>query len=60
MHFEKVVLRWNGFITVVQIGSPALYFASRVLMMGEVFAALRAVEKGVYETHEVAVYGIQL
>ncbi|KAL5046486.1 hypothetical protein BDW71DRAFT_207279 [Aspergillus fruticulosus] len=60
MHFEKVVLHWNGLITIVQIGSPALYFASRILMMGEVFAALRAVERGVYETYEVADYGIQL
>ncbi|RDW64570.1 uncharacterized protein DSM5745_09981 [Aspergillus mulundensis] len=60
MHFEKVVLCWNGVITIVQIGSPALYFASRLLMMGEVFVALRAVEKRVYETYDVADYGITL
>ncbi|KAL4801260.1 hypothetical protein BDV18DRAFT_167598 [Aspergillus unguis] len=60
MHFEKVILRWDGLITIVKIGSPLLYFISRVFMMGEVFAALRAVDPGVYETYEVSDYGISL
>ncbi|KAL4755997.1 uncharacterized protein BDW70DRAFT_166974 [Aspergillus foveolatus] len=51
---------WNTAFPTLAEKSPALYFASRVLMMGEVFAALRAVDKGVYETYEVANYGIQL
>ncbi|KAL4876905.1 hypothetical protein BJY04DRAFT_231187 [Aspergillus karnatakaensis] len=60
MHFEKVVLRWEGFMTLVKIGSPGLYFLSRILMMGEVFAAIRGVDPGIYETYEVADYGIHL
>jgi hypothetical protein len=60
MHFEKVVLRWDGLMTVVKIGSPGLYFLSRFLMMGEVFAAIRGVDPGIYETYEVADYGIHL
>lgn len=60
MHFEKVILRWDGVVTIVKIGAPGIYFISRVLMMGEVFAALRAVDPGVYETYEVENYGINL
>ncbi|OJJ07281.1 hypothetical protein ASPVEDRAFT_33512 [Aspergillus versicolor CBS 583.65] len=60
MHFEKVILRWDGLITIVKIGAPGIYFVSRVLMMGEVFAALRAVDPGVYETYEVENYGINI
>lgn len=60
MHFEKVILRWDGLMTIVKIGSPALYFISRVLMMGEVFAALRAVDPDVYKTYEVSNYGFHL
>ncbi|PYI03202.1 hypothetical protein BO78DRAFT_199899 [Aspergillus sclerotiicarbonarius CBS 121057] len=50
MHFEKVVFRWGGPLTLISLASPALYIISRILMMGEVFAALRAEEPAIYET----------
>lgn len=60
MHFEKVTFRWDGLLTVVSIMSPGLYFLSRVLMIGEVFAALRAESEAVYRTYEVSTYWIHL
>ncbi|KAE8355878.1 hypothetical protein BDV28DRAFT_162289 [Aspergillus coremiiformis] len=54
MHFEKVVLRWGGPLTMVSIVSPGFYILSRIVMLGEVFAALRAVESGVYETYDIS------
>jgi hypothetical protein len=41
MHFKKVVFRWGGPLTIISLVSPGLYFVSRVVMMGQVFAALR-------------------
>jgi hypothetical protein len=60
MHFEKVVFRWGGLLTMISLVSPGLYFASRVIMMGEVFAALRAEEAAVYKTYNVADYWIHI
>lgn len=60
MHFRKVTLRWDGLLTVVSIMSPGLYFLSRVLMMCEAFAALRAESPGVYSTYEVSNYWVHL
>ncbi|KAL3465694.1 hypothetical protein BJX64DRAFT_275030 [Aspergillus heterothallicus] len=60
MHYEKVVFRWEGFRTIVCIGSPGLYFLSRIVMMVEVFVTIRAVDPAIYDTYEIANYGIQL
>ncbi|RAK75789.1 uncharacterized protein BO72DRAFT_487276 [Aspergillus fijiensis CBS 313.89] len=60
MHFEKVVLRWEGIVTIVSLSSPALYLLSRMVMMGEVFAALRAEEPAIYDTYEVSSYWVHL
>jgi len=60
MHFEKVVLHWNGVLTIISIVSPGVYFLSRILMMGEVFAALRAEAPAVYDTYEVSTYWAHL
>ncbi|KAL2809037.1 hypothetical protein BJX63DRAFT_445501 [Aspergillus granulosus] len=60
MHYEKVVLRWEGFRTIVCIGSPGLYFLSRLVMMIEVFMTIRAVDPAIYDTYEIANYGIHL
>lgn len=60
MHFEKVVFRWGGPLTVVSLVSPALYFVSRIVMMGQVFAALRAEDPAIYETYEVSTYWVHL
>ena len=51
MHFEKVVLRWGGLLTILSLSSPALYVTSRIVMMGEVFAALRAEDPAIYDTY---------
>ena len=56
MNFKKVVFRWGGPLTIISLASPGLYFVSRILMMGEVFAALRAEEPAVYDTYEVSSY----
>lgn len=42
MQFEKIVLRWDGLLTIVSLVSPALYLLSRIVMIGGVFAAFRA------------------
>ncbi|KAL2835565.1 hypothetical protein BJY01DRAFT_259125 [Aspergillus pseudoustus] len=60
MHYEKVILRWEGFRSIVCIGSPGLYFLSRIVMMVEVFVTIRATEPAIYSTYEIANYGIQL
>ena len=60
MHFEKVVFRWDGPLTIIKILSPGLYFLSRLIMMGEVFAALRAEDPAIYETYVVSSYWIHL
>lgn len=56
MHFEKVVLRWEGPLTIVSLVSPALYLLSRIIMMGEVFAALRGEAPAIYNTYEYSAY----
>ncbi|PNP48610.1 hypothetical protein TGAMA5MH_00300 [Trichoderma gamsii] len=60
MHFKKVVFRWGGFLTILSIASPGVYFLSRVLMMGEVFIALRAEAPAIYNTYEASTYWIHL
>jgi hypothetical protein len=60
MHFEKVVLRWGGPLTIISLVSPGLYFVSRVVMMVQVFAALRAENPAIYNTYEASTYWVQL
>ena len=60
MHFEKVVLRWDSFSSIVGMASASMYFLSRFLMMGEVFVALRAEDPAIYYTYEVSTYWIHL
>lgn len=56
MHFEKVVLRWAGPLTIVSLASPAFYVLSRIIMIGEVFAALRGEAPAIYNTYEYSAY----
>lgn len=56
MHFEKVVLRWDGILTILSLSSPIFYLISRVVMMGQVFTAMRAADPGIYETYEYSAY----
>ncbi|CAG7918041.1 unnamed protein product [Penicillium olsonii] len=58
MHFEKVVLRWGGVLTMISIASPAFYLLSRIVMIGGVFAALRAEGSAIYDTYEYSAYWI--
>lgn len=60
MHFEKVVFRWGGPLTIISILSPGFYLLSRIVMMGEVFAALRAEDPAIYETYVASTYWIHL
>jgi hypothetical protein len=60
MHFKKVVFRWGGPLTIISLISPGFYFASRVVMMGQVFAALRAEDPGIYDTYDVSSYWVHL
>jgi len=60
MHFKKVVFRWGGPLTIISLVSPGLYFVSRVVMMGQVFAALRAEDPAIYDTYEVSTYWVHL
>ncbi|KAG0153471.1 hypothetical protein PDIDSM_2123 [Penicillium digitatum] len=50
MHFEKVVLRWDGFLTIFSLSSPIFYLLSRIVMMTEAFAVLRAADPVIYES----------
>ena len=60
MHFEKVVFRWEGIVTVISIASPGLYFFSRIIMLAEVFVTLRAEDPKVYDTFVVSTYWLHL
>ncbi|KAJ5135558.1 uncharacterized protein N7515_004836 [Penicillium bovifimosum] len=56
MHFEKVVVRWDGVLTIFSLSSPVFYLLSRVVMIGEVFAALRASDPAIYQAYENTAY----
>ncbi|CAI7627574.1 unnamed protein product [Penicillium glandicola] len=56
MHFEKVVLRWDGILTLFSLSSPVFYLLSRIVMMGEAFAVLRAADPAIYNTYEYSAY----
>jgi len=60
MHFEKVILRWGGLVTIIGIVSPALYLLSRGFMMVEAFLALRAEDPAIYETYQVSSYWLHV
>lgn len=60
IHFEKVILRWGGPLTLLSIISPGLYFLSRLIMIGQVIAALRAEDPSIYETYVVSTYWVHL
>jgi hypothetical protein len=46
--------------TTISLLSPALYFLSRIVMMGQVVAALRAEHPAIYETYVALIYWIHL
>ncbi|TVY33368.1 hypothetical protein LOCC1_G008044 [Lachnellula occidentalis] len=60
MHFEKVVFRWGGPLTMISIISPALYLLGRLIMMAGVIAAFRASDPAIYETYVVSSYWIHM
>lgn len=60
MHFEKVVLKWGGPMTMISIMSPGLYFVSRIVIIVGGFAALRASDPGIYNTYLVSNYWIHV
>ena len=60
MHFEKVIFRWGGPLSMISLISPVVYLASRIVMIGEVIAALRAEDPAIYETYVVSTYWIHL
>ena len=60
MHIEKLVLRWDSFVSIIGIVSARLYLLSRVLMIGKVLTALRAEDPAIYDTYEVSTYWIHL
>lgn len=60
MQFEKVVLRWEGPLTIISLVSPAFYFLSRIVMLGGVIAAFRASDPAVYNTYSVSTYWIHI
>ncbi|CAF9912520.1 MAG: hypothetical protein ALECFALPRED_008136 [Alectoria fallacina] len=60
IHFEKVVLRWGGPLTMISLVSPMLYLLSRVVMLGGVIAAFRAADPAIYDTYIVSTYWIHI
>ena len=60
MHFEKVVVRWKHPWTLWKVIPPGLYLLSRIVMLAEAFAALRASNPAIYETFVVANYWLHL
>jgi hypothetical protein len=60
MHFEKVVFRWGGLMTIISLLSPALYLLSRIVMIGGVIAAFRAADPEIYDTYVVSSYWVHV
>jgi len=60
MHFEKVVFRWGGLLTMITLLSPALYLLSRIVMIGGVIASFRASDPAIYDTYVVSTYWIHI
>lgn len=60
MQFRKMTLRWEGIQTIIKVGSPLLYLASRVLMVVEAFVGLRAMEPATYDTYALTNYWFHL
>jgi hypothetical protein len=56
MQFKKISLRWQGAITIIQIGSPILYVVCRVIMVAETTSSFRALPRSVYQTYVIANY----
>lgn len=60
IHFEKVVLRWGGPLTMISLLSPVLYLLSRIVMIGGVIASFRASDPAIYDTYIVSTYWIHI
>jgi hypothetical protein len=60
MHFEKVVFRWGGPLTIISLVSPAIYLISRIVMMGGVIASFRASDPAIYDTYVVSNYWVHI
>jgi hypothetical protein len=60
MQFRTMSFRWDGPLTIVRVASPILYAVSRFIIMGEVFAAIRGMPPGVYDTYEIWNYWFHL
>lgn len=60
MQFEKVVLRWDGPLTIISLASPVVYLLSRLIMMGGVVAAFRASDPAIYDTYVVSTYWVHI
>lgn len=60
MQFRKMTLKWEGFQTIIKVGSPLLYLASRVVMAVEAFVGLRAMEPATYDTYALTNYWFHL
>lgn len=60
MQFERVVLRWDGPLTIISLISPAVYLLSRVVMIGGVIAAFRASDAAIYDTYVVSTYWVHI
>jgi hypothetical protein len=56
MQFERITVRRDNPWTFAKALPPALYILSRVVMVGEAFAAFRASNPAVYETHVITNY----
>lgn len=53
MHFRTISFEWDGLLSIIRVGSPLLYGISRLLMLGEVFASLRAMDPATYNTYQI-------
>ena len=60
MHFEKVVVKWGGPMTIISIVSPAIYLLSRVIMIAGAIAAFRASDPALYDTYVVSDYWLHV
>ena len=60
IQFRRVVVRRRNPWTFLKVLPPGLYLFSRIVMMAEAFAALRASSPAVYETFVVSNYWVHL
>lgn len=60
MQFERLVVKWCDPWTIVKILLPSTYMVGRLVLLAGTFAALRAMDRAVYETYTASAYWLHI